>query len=186
VAQASPTSTPASPAVTRPATQAVKPAPTPGAPPAVPPAAGPRYLVAALGTPNRWKRFWDDEQESSYSLKLTEVARERLRRHVRNGQVDTLSNASAVATLMQNEITRQRRCEAGSFTALLLFTVAQPQVVISSVESAYWPELTVQLYPCHGDSARRETHQLAPRGTDRFPFEAELSEHLDRILRDRL
>lgn len=184
VTQVRPTST--SPATARLAAQAVETAPAAGAHPATPPVAGPRYLVAALGTPNRWKRFWDDEQEAGYSLKLAQVARERLRRHVRDARVDTLSDASAVTTLMQNEVTRQRRCEAGGFTALLVFTVAQSQVVISSVESAYWPELAVQLHPCHGDAARRETHQLAPRGTDRFPFEADMTEHLDRMLRDHL
>lgn len=170
----------------KPAPQAAESAPAPGTPSAAPAAPTPRYLVAALGTPNPWKSFWDKEEEAGYSLKLARTARERLRRHVRDAQVEALSEASGVTPLMQDEVTRRRRCEAGGFTALVVFTVAQPQVVISSVESAFWPELVLLHHDCQDGQARRETRQLAPRVGDRYPFETELAEHLDRQFRERL
>jgi hypothetical protein len=161
---------------------------TPSNEPATPvpqarPPTAPAYLVAALGTPNVWKDFWANEKQADYSRKLAERAAERLRRVARDANVETLSGSGA-STLMDNATTRQRRCQAGGFAVLVVIAVVQPDVVISNIDSAYWPELTLLLHDCKDGTVRRELKQLAPRNADRFPFETELVENLDRALRD--
>lgn len=151
-----------------------------------PTAAGPAYLVAALGSPDRWKRFWAGEDEAGYSLKLARRSAERLHRAARTAKVEVVSDRSGVTTLMSGNTPRQRRCEAGGLTGLAVLTVAPPTVAVSTVESAHWPELTLLLHDCKDGTARRQVWQLSPRGSDRFPFEGELVEDLDQAFRDQL
>lgn len=166
---------------------ATAPAATPApvrAAPATPKA--PVYLVAARGSPDKWKGFWENEEAEAYSQKLVRRGAERLRRIGGEGRAETLSDQSSVSSLMDNNTLRQERCKVGGFSSLAIFTVAPPQVVISRVESAYWPELTLVIHDCRDGTARREVRQLAPRNTDRFPFESDLVDYLDRIFKDRL
>lgn len=178
-----------SPAVkppTAPSSPATEPIPAAAVPAHTAPPPAPTYLVAARGVPNSGKGFWENEKESAYSLKLAQRGMERLRRVVRDAKVETLGDPAAVAPLMDDQTTRQRRCASGGFNTLAVFTVAQPTVVISRVESAYWPEMTLLIHDCGDGTSRREVRQLSPRNADRFPFESDLVDHLDRAFRDRL
>lgn len=171
----------------RPGTPLDASAPVVATSPAVSASPAPAYYVAALGTPNRWKDFWAGESsEADYSRKIAERGAERIRRIVTGAQVTLVSDASTVTTLMDNATTRARRCEAGGYRALVVFTVRQPDVVISTVDSAYWPELHLLVHDCQDTAAQRDRKQLAPRGGERFPFESDLTATLDRVLRDRL
>lgn len=187
---------PATKPITKPAdsTPPASPLPTAMAPAATPapvravPATPkfPVYLVAGRGSPDKWKSFWENEEADAYSQKLVRRGAERLRRIGGEGRAETLTDQSSVSSLMDNNALRQQRCSSGGLTALAIFTVAPPLVVISRVESAYWPELTLVIHDCRDGTSRREVRQLAPRNTDRFPFESDLVDNLDRILKDRL
>ena len=144
------------------------------------------FLVAAVGTPNPWKSFWEGAQETSYSIKVAKRGAERLARLKPDARMETLSDSATVTSLMKDKALRQQRCRTGGFTALAIYTVRQPQVVISRTDSAYWPELSLILHDCKEGESSQSTSQLAPRNADRFPFDSDLSDSLDRQFKERL
>jgi hypothetical protein len=56
-------------------------------------------------------------------------------------------------------------------------------VTISSVDSAYWPELRLRLFVCASQRVYTQQKTLAPHHDDSWPFSVELNSEIERFLR---
>ena len=162
-------------------------APTTPEPAASPPAkpARPALAYAALGLPLN-RDFWSGETRSSYTqrlhTRLQQTGREVLKMEPRalalNEQAfDAWWNES-------NQHPRSRELCAGPNAprALLSARVEAPYSQ-SSIESAYWPELSLRLFDCNTQRVYRQKRNLSPQNGDAWPFSVELNAELERFMR---
>jgi hypothetical protein len=75
------------------------------------------------------------------------------------------------------------RCAATQAPRALLSARVETPTTISSVESAYWPELKLRLFVCANQRLYRQQKTLAPQNDDAWPFAAELNGEIERFLR---
>jgi hypothetical protein len=178
------TSKPAAPqlALARPAA-----APAPATPAEAPPAkpARPALAYAALGLPAN-RDFWSGETRSSYTQRihtsLQQTGREVLKMEPRalalNEQAfDAWWNES-------NQHPRSRElCAGPNAPRALLSARVEASYSNSSVESAYWPELSLRLFDCSTQRVHRQKRTLSPQNADAWPFSVELNTELERFMR---
>lgn len=196
-------SLPASAAVAEAARSAVKPPPAkkPAAPPATapspttlaaaakpPPASTPArstLVYAALGLPIS-RDFWSGETRASYTARMHDVlqqaGRDALRMDPRSLQ---LGEKAFDAWWNESNARPKSRelCAASPAPAALLSARVETPTTISSVESAYWPELKLRLYVCATQRIHRQQKSLAPQNDDTWPFSVELNNEVERFLR---
>jgi len=157
---------------------------------AVPPAAAeparPTLAYAALGMPIS-RSFWNGETRNSYTTRmhtaLQQAGREVLRMDVRGLELgqrefDAWWNESG-----QHPRSREL-CAAPNRPQALLSARVETPVTISSVESAYWPELKLRLFVCASQRIYRQQKTLAPQNEDAWPFAIELNGEIERFLRN--
>jgi hypothetical protein len=147
--------------------------------------ARPTLAYAALGLPVN-RSFWSGETRASYTRRLhaslQQAGREVLRMDARGldlGETafDTWWNESS-----QHPRSREL-CAATQAPLALLSARVETPTTISSVESAYWPELKLRLFVCANQRLYRQQKTLAPQNDDAWPFAAELNGEIERFLR---
>jgi hypothetical protein len=158
-------------------------------PPAAPPVAAkparPILAFAAMGLPTS-RSFWSGETRAGYTQRmhviLQQSGRDILRTDTRNLELgqktfDTWWNES-------NAHPRSRElCAASPAPRALLSARVETPTTISSVESAFWPELKLRLFICANQRIYRQQKTLAPNNDDAWPFETELNAETERFLR---
>jgi uncharacterized protein YjeT (DUF2065 family) len=145
----------------------------------------PTLAYAALGLPIG-RSFWSGETRDSYTSRmrntLQQAGREVLHMDARGldlgpGEFDAWWNES-------NQRPRSRElCAAPHAPHALLSARVETPTTISSVESAYWPELTLRLFVCASQRMYRQQKTLAPQNEDAWPFSVELNNEIERFLR---
>lgn len=163
--------------------------PAPEAPASSPPAAAkpahPTLSYAALGLPIN-RSFWSGETRASYTRRvhasLQQAGREVLRMDTRGlelgqSEFDAWWNESG-----QHPRSREL-CAAPPAPRALLSARVETPTTISSVESAYWPELRLRLYVCANQRLYRQQKTLSPLNEDAWPFATELNSEIERFLR---
>lgn len=162
------------------AAEAARPAPVPATQ-----AARPTLAYAALGVPTN-RSFWSGETRASYSPRLRaaiqQAAREGLGMDARD-----LGLSPAEFDAWWNESGQQPRsrelCAASGAPRALLSARVETPFALSSVESAFWPELKLRLYVCAHQRGYRQQKVLSPQNDDAWPFSVEFSGELERFLR---
>jgi uncharacterized protein YjeT (DUF2065 family) len=157
---------------------------------AVPPAAAkparPTLAYAALGLPIS-RSFWSGETRDGYTTRmhtaLQQAGRQVLRMDVRGLELgqrefDAWWNESG-----QHPRSREL-CAAPHAPDALLSARVETPVTISSVESAYWPELNLRLFVCASQRIYRQQKTLTPQNEDAWPFSIELNGEIERFLRN--
>ncbi len=154
-------------------------------PPAAKKTARPPLAYAALGLPIS-RSFWSGETRASYTgrmhASLQQAGREVLRMDVRGlelgqAEFDAWWNESA-----QHPRSREL-CAAPQAPLALLSARVETPMTISSVESAYWPELKLRLFVCANQRLYRQQKTLSPQNDDAWPFSVELTSEIERFLR---
>lgn len=85
-----------------------------------------------------------------------------------------------------NESDQQRSrdlCAAPTAPVALLSARLETPFAISSIESAFWPELKLRLYLCTNQRLFRQQKTLSPQSLDAWPFATELNSEIERFLR---
>lgn len=155
------------------------------APAAPAPPARSTLAYAALGLPIS-RSFWSGETRASYTSRMQgavqQAGRDVLRMDPRGldlGQkeFDAWWNES-------NQRPKSRAlCATRPAPAALLSARVETPTTVSTVESAYWPELKLRLYVCATQRIHRQQKSLAPQIDDAWPFSVELNNEIERFLR---
>jgi uncharacterized protein YjeT (DUF2065 family) len=175
--------TASTPLATRPS--AAAPAESVVTPPLAARSARPTLVYAALGLPIS-RSFWSGETRASYTGRmdatLQQAGREVLRMDTRKLELDPAEFNAWWNESSQHPRSRER-CAAPQAPLALLTARVETPTTISSVESAYWPELTLRLFVCASQRIYRQQKTLAPHNEDAWPFSVELNGEIERFLR---
>lgn len=144
----------------------------------------PTLVYAALGLPIS-RSFWSGETRASYTPKLSaalqQAGRDVLRVDTRDLQLDA---AGFNAWWDESGQRRSRElCAASPAPIALLSARVETPFVTSSIESAYWPELSLRLYLCARHRLYRYQKTLSPLNQDTWPFSTELNSETEKFLR---
>lgn len=156
---------------------------------APPPAAArperPLLAFAALGLPIN-RSFWAGETRASYTQRVN-VALQQAGRDVLRMDARGLELGQAEFNAWWNESGQHPRsrelCDSSQAPRALLSARVESPTSISSVESAYWPELKMRLYVCANQRLYRQQKTLSPQNDDAWPFANELNSEIERFLR---
>jgi uncharacterized protein YjeT (DUF2065 family) len=200
VAQATRPATPAKPPSVAPAPKkptpqiaAVRPAPaaavTAEAPASKPSAAAkparPILAYAALALPIS-RSFWSGETRTSYTRRL-HTTLQQAGRDVLHMEARGLELGQSAFDAWWNESSQHPRsrelCSAPHAPRALLGARVETPTTISSIESAYWPELKLRLFVCANQRIYRQQKTLSPQNEDAWPFATELNIEVERFLR---
>jgi hypothetical protein len=138
---------------------------------------------SGLGIPS-YRHFWGGEKREGYTRRLNELLAGT------GGQVLALQAQAHSEPF--NRLWNDPELSAGSRSAcstspapraLLLARVEQAPAYFTEVESAYWPELKLQLVDCVSQKVLRQRKSLAPRKQDEWPFSTDLKHELTEFLR---
>ena len=147
--------------------------------------ARPTLAYAALALPTN-RSFWSGETRASYTRRL-QKSLQQAERDVLHMDARELELGQAEFDAWWNESRQQARsrelCAARPAPLALLSARVETPVVISSVESAYWPELKLRLFVCANQHLYRQQKTLAPQNDDAWPFATELNSEIERFLR---
>lgn len=154
-------------------------------PPVAAKPARPTLSYAALGLPIS-RSFWSGETRASYTRRihasLQQAGQEVLRMDTRG-----LELGQAEFDAWWNESGQHPRsrelCAAPHAPLALLAARVETPTTISSVESAYWPELKLRLFICADQRIYRQQKTLSPQNEDAWPFSTELNSEIERFLR---
>ena len=154
-------------------------------PPVAAKPARPTLAYAALGLPIS-RSFWSGESRASYTRRihagLQQAGSEVLRMDARG-----LELGQAEFDAWWNESGQHPRsrelCAAPHAPLALLAARVETPTTISSVESAYWPELKLRLFVCANQRIYRQQKTLSPQNDDAWPFSTELNSEIERFLR---
>lgn len=169
------------------AAQAAVPSPATRTAAAKPPPAStrPTLVYAALGLPIS-RDFWSGETRASYTARMQDVlqqaGRDVLRMDPRSLQ---LGEKEFNAWWNESNARPKSRelCSASPAPDILLSARVETPTTISSVESAYWPELQLRLYVCATQRLHRQKKFMAPQNDDAWPFSVDLNTEVERFLR---
>jgi uncharacterized protein YjeT (DUF2065 family) len=154
-------------------------------PPAAAKPARPTLAFAALGLPIS-RSFWGGETRASYTQRvnaaLQQAGRDVLRMDARGLELGQAGFDSWWNESGQHPRSRELCGSSHAPHALLSARVESP-TTISSVESAYWPELKLRLYVCATQRMYRQQKTLSPQNDDAWPFATELNSEIERFLR---
>jgi hypothetical protein len=172
---------------------AIAPKPTviavPVAPAASPPAAArparPTLAYAALGLPSHHS-FWSGETRASYTRRV-QTGLQQAGRDVLHMDARGLDLNQAEFDAWWNESRQHPRsrelCTSPHAPRALLSTRVETPMAISTVESAYWPELKLRLFDCANQRLYQQQKTLSPQNDDAWPFANEFNGEVERFLR---
>jgi hypothetical protein len=172
----------------------VPPAPTPSqaqpapaiasAAPVAEPAAPRKVAVIALGEPT-FRGFWEGERKAAYSAKIAGLYRDTLR-EAASGRVELSVDPDSVRDLRGLDKALRENpglCATTRAGTVFVARVEETQT-ISSVDSAYWPELRLTAIACASGKQYAARGILSPRRDDGFPFERGMAESMEKFARD--
>ena len=170
----------AAPSATTPAAETAIPPPATAAKPA-----RPTLVYAALGLPTS-RSFWSGETRASYTRRmqssLQQAGQEVLRMNTR--ELDLSQKEFDAWWNESGQHPRSRElCAASHAPLALLAARVETPATISSIESAYWPELKLRLFTCANQRLYRQQKTLSPQNDDAWPFANELNSEIERLLR---
>lgn len=140
---------------------------------------------SGLGIPG-YRHFWRGEKRESYTQKLNELLAQA-------GARELALQAPAPATEAFDRLWNDPELSAASRAVcaaspaprvLLLARVETAPAYFTDIESAYWPELKMQLVDCISHNILRQQKSLAPRKEDAWPFATDLNRELNEFLRN--
>jgi uncharacterized protein YjeT (DUF2065 family) len=142
-------------------------------------------VYAALGLPTS-RSFWSGETRASYTRRMYAGLQQAVREVLQfDGRGLELGQAEFDA--WWNESSQHPRsrelCAASNAPLALLAARVETPTTISSVESAYWPELKLRLFVCANQRMYRQQKTLSPQNDDAWPFATEFNGELERYLR---
>lgn len=193
---AAPTAAPLPPAPEPPAPQPAAPqlalarpaaAPATAEPAESPPAkpARPALVYAALGLPAH-RDFWSGETRSSYTQRI-HTSLQQTGRDVLKMEPRALALNEKAFDAWWNESNQHPRsrelCAGPNAPRALLSARVEASYSNSTVESAYWPELSLRLFDCSTQRVHRQKRTLSPQNGDAWPFSVELNTELERFMR---
>jgi uncharacterized protein YjeT (DUF2065 family) len=156
------------------------PAPSPAAKPA-----RPTLAYAGLGLPSNHS-FWSGETRASYTRRvhtnLQQAGRTVLHMEARGLELNP-SEFDAWWNESRQHPRSRELCTAPHAPRALLSARAETPVTISSVESAYWPELKLRLFDCANQRFYQQQKTLSPQNDDAWPFSNEFNSEVERFLR---
>ena len=154
-------------------------------PSAVAKPARPTLAYAALALPIN-RGFWSGETRASYTRRVQASLHEK-GREVLHMDARGLELSQAEFDAWWNESRQQTRsrelCAARPAPVALLSARVDTPTALSSVESAYWPELKLRLFVCANQHLYRQQKTLSPQNDDAWPFATELNSEIERFLR---
>ncbi|MBU1263808.1 MAG: TIR domain-containing protein [Gammaproteobacteria bacterium] len=181
-AVAQPAPAPAPPVATAPQPQpkaaiaSVAPTPAPAAPRTI--------AVIALGEPT-FRDFWEGERRAAYSAKVAGIYRDALR-EAASGRVELSINIDSARDLRRLDKALRETpglCDTLRTEAVFVARLEEPQS-ISSVESAYWPELRLTAIACDSGKQTSARANLSPMRDDGFPFERQMAQTMEKFARE--
>lgn len=140
---------------------------------------------AGQGIPG-YRHFWRGEKREGYTRRLNELLA-RTGTQVLALQVNTPAAEPFEKLWNDPDLSAGSRsaCSANPAPrALLLARVETAPAYFTEVESAYWPELKMQLVDCVSLKIQRQQKSLAPRKQDEWPFATDLNNELSEFLRN--
>lgn len=172
-------------AIPPPAAAAIKPAEPVASAPAAAKPARPVIAYAALGLPIS-RGFWSGETRAGYTRRMN-AALQQAGRDVLRMDAHGLELGQSEFNAWWDEPGRHPRsrelCSAPQAPLALLAARVETPVTISSVESAFWPELKLRLFVCANQRVYRQQKTLSPQNDDAWPFATELSSEIERFAR---
>ena len=172
----------------------VPPAPTPSqaqpapaiasAAPVAEPAAPRKVAVIALGEPT-FRGFWEGERKAAYSAKIAGLYRDTLR-EAASGRVELSVDPDSARDLRGLDKALRENpglCATTRAGTVFVARVEETQT-ISSVDSAYWPELRLTAIACASGKQYTARGILSPQRDDGFPFERGMAESMEKFARD--
>lgn len=153
-------------------------APTPA------PAAPRKIAVIALGEPT-FRGFWEGERRASLSAKIAGIYRDALR-EAASGRVElSINNDYAPDLRRLDKALRETPglCDTLRTEAVFVARLEEPQS-ISSVESAFWPELRLTAIACDSGKQTSARVNLSPMRDDGFPFERQMAQTMEKFARE--
>ena len=153
-------------------------APTPA------PAAPRTIAVIALGEPT-FRDFWEGERRAAYSAKVAGIYRDALR-EAASGRVELSINIDSARDLRRLDKALRETpglCDTLRTEAVFVARLEEPQS-ISSVESAYWPELRLTAIACDSGKQTSARANLSPMRDDGFPFERQMAQTMEKFARE--
>lgn len=154
-------------------------------PPVAAKPARPTLAYAALGLPTS-RSFWSGETRASYTRRmdaaLLQAGHEVLRMEARGLELGQPEFNAWWNEPGQHPRSREL-CAASPAPAALLSARVETPMVISTVESAFWPELKLRLFVCANQRIYRQQKTLSPQNDDAWPFASEFNGEVERFLR---
>ncbi len=161
--------------------------PAPSAPVETPPEkpARPALAYAALGLPAS-RDFWSGETRSSYTQRI-HTSLQQTGREVLKMEPRALALNEQAFNAWWNESNQHPRsrelCAGPNAPRALLSARVEASYSSSTIESAYWPELSLRLFDCSTQRVHRQKRTLSPQNGDAWPFSVELNTELERFMR---
>jgi len=148
------------------------------------PVAPRKIAIIALGEPSS-RDFWDGERRATLSAKIAGTYRDALRESA-SGRVELSINTDSERDLRRLEKALRETpglCDSLRSEAVFVARVEEPQS-ISHAESAFWPELRLTAIACSSGKQSSARANLSPMREDRFPFERNMAETMEKFARE--
>jgi hypothetical protein len=158
---------------------------TPATPPVAAKPARPIVAFAALGLPGT-RSVWNSETRAGYTQRMHTVVQKAGRDVMRMDARDLELGQKAFDVWWDESRQFPRSgelCAASPAPRALLSVRVETPTTISTVESAFWPEMKLRLFDCARQRIFRQQKTLAPNKDDAWPFEVEFSNEIERFLR---
>jgi hypothetical protein len=143
-----------------------------------------KIAIIAVGEPT-FRDFWEGERRATLSAKIAGTYREALR-EAAPGRVELSINPDSERDLRKlDKALRETSalCDSLGSEAVFVARLEEPQS-FSRVESAFWPELQLTAITCGSGKQTRARANLSPMREDRFPFERNLAETMEKFARE--
>lgn len=148
------------------------------------PAVARKIAIIAVGEPT-FRNFWEGERRASLSAKIAGTYRDALR-EAASGPVELSISADSERDLLKlDKALREtpRLCDSLRSEAVFVARLEET-LAISTVDSAYWPELRLTAIACNSGRQTRARASLSPMGEDRYPFERNMAQTMQNFARE--
>ena len=148
------------------------------------PVAPRKIVIVALGEPT-FRNFWEGERRATLSAKIAGIYRDALR-DAASGRVELNTNTDSERDLRKlDKALRETSALCDSLRSEAVFVARlEENMAISPAESAYWPELRLTAIACNSGKQTSACANLSPMREDRFPFERNMVETMEKFARD--
>jgi hypothetical protein len=143
-----------------------------------------KITIVALGEPT-FRNFWEGERRATLSAKIAGIYRDALR-DAASGRVELNTNTDSERDLRKlDKALRETSALCDSLRSEAVFVARlEENMAISPAESAYWPELRLTAIACNSGKQTSARANLSPMREDRFPFERNMVETMEKFARD--